>query len=110
MKKIYFVILTILIGIYILNDVRKKRFSIKESIYWVFGVIIMLILSIFPQCIDNVALYLGVTYPPSLLFVICIVFLILMNFRNAKKISILQIEIIELEQNMTIIKGTKNEK
>lgn len=110
MKKIYFIILTVIIGIYIINDVRKKRFSIKESIYWLFGVFIMLILSIFPQCIDGIAIFLGVTYPPSLLFVICIIFLVFIIFRNSKKIAILQEEIIELEQNMTILKGKKNEK
>ena len=105
MKTIYFIIGTILIGLYILNDVRKKRFSIKESFYWIVGVLIMLFLAIFPQCIDFVAVYLGVAYPPSLLFVICIVFLVLMNFRNSKKIAKLQEDIIELEQNLTILKG-----
>lgn len=110
MKNIYFIILTVLIGLYIVNDVRKKRFSIKESIYWIFGVIVMLILAIFPSCIDSIAVYLGVSYPPSLLFVICIIFLVLINFRNSKKIAILHEEIIELEQNLTIIKGSKNGK
>lgn len=110
MKKIYFIILTVFIGLYIINDVRKKRFSIKESIYWIFGVVIMLLLAVFPQCIDSIAIYLGVTYPPSLLFAICIVFLVFINFRNSKKIAILQEEVIELEQNVTISKGIQNEK
>lgn len=105
MKKIYFIVLTILIGFYIINDVRKNRFSIKESIYWTFGVGIMLFLAIFPQCIDGIASFLGITYPPSLLFVLCIIFLVLINFRNSKKIVILQEEVIELEQNITILKG-----
>lgn len=110
MKNIYFVILTILIGLYVINEVRKKRFSIKESIYWAFGIVVMLILSIFPQSIDFIALHLGIAYPPSLLFVICIIFLILINFRSSKKIAILQEEVIELEQNVTISKGIQNEK
>lgn len=107
MKKIYFIVGTIIIGIYILNEVRKKRFSIKESFYWILGVLVMLILAIFPQCIDSLASYLGVAYPPSLLFVICILFLVLMNFRNSKRITKQQEEIIELEQNLTILKGKK---
>ncbi len=107
MKKIYFIVLTLLIGLYIINDVRRNRFSIKESIYWIFGVGIMLFLAVFPQCIDGIATFLGISYPPSLLFVICIIFLILINFRNSKKIVILQEEVIELEQNITILKGNK---
>lgn len=70
----------------------------------------MLVLAIFPQCIDSISLFLGVAYPPSLLFVICIVFLVLMNFRNSKKIAKQQEEIIELEQNLTILKGKMNKK
>lgn len=108
MKKIYFIVGTIIIGLYILNEVRKKRFSIKESFYWILGVLLMLILAIFPQCIDFLAAYLGVAYPPSLLFVICIVFLLLMNFRNSKRITKQQEEIIELEQNLTLLKGRIN--
>lgn len=105
MKKIYFIVGTLIIGFYILNEVRKKRFSIKESFYWILGVLLMLLLAIFPQCIDFLATYLGVTYPPSLLFVICILFLVLMNFRNSKRITKQQEEIIELEQNLTLLKG-----
>ena len=104
MKKIYFIVGTIIIGLYILNEVRKKRFSIKESFYWILGVLLMLVLAIFPQCIDFLAIYLGVAYPPSLLFVICILFLVLMNFRNSKRITKQQEEIVELEQNLAILK------
>ncbi len=108
MKKIYFIFITLIIGFYIINEVRKKRFSIKESFYWILGVLLMLILAIFPQCIDSLANYLGVAYPPSLLFVICILFLVLMNFRNSKRITKQQEEIIELEQNLTILRDKIN--
>ena len=88
-------------------EVRKKRFSIKESFWWVISSIIMLILAIFPYSIDKIAKLLNISYPPSLLFVLCILFLLFINFRNSKKIAEQQEKIIELAQNVAILKNEK---
>lgn len=105
MKTIYFVIISFLVFMYIIYEVRKKEFSIKESFCWVIASIIMLLLSIFPYSIDKIAEIFGVEYPPSLFFVFCIIFLVFINFRNSKKISKQQEKIIELAQNVAIIKS-----
>lgn len=107
MTNIYFIILSVLFIIYILKSIRKEHFSIKESFAWVIGCIIMLILSIFPKSIDFIAKKIGVSYPPSLLFVLCILFLVFMNFRNSKKIAIQNEKIITLAEEIAILKGRK---
>lgn len=109
MKNIYFVLMSIICILFIVHEIRKKRFSIKESFWWVIGSILMLLLSIFPYVVDKLAKIFGVSYPPSLLFVFCNIFLIFMIFRNSKKISEQQEKIIELAQNISILKE-KNEK
>lgn len=110
MKNIYFIIIAILCMIYVILEVRKKRFSIKESFWWMIGSLIMLVLSIFPHSIDYIANKVGIAYSPSLLFVFCIIFLIFMIFRNSKRISEQQEKIIELAQNISILKEKLNEK
>lgn len=107
MKKTYFLIIALLSTIYIIHEVRKKRFSIKESFWWMIASLIMLILAIFPYSINRIAKLFGVDYPPSLFFVFCIIFLVLMNFRNSKRISEQQQKIIELAQNVSILKEDK---
>ena len=67
----------------------------------------MLFLSIFPKSIDFVAKKIGVSYPPSLLFVLAIVFLLFINFRNSKRIAEQQLKIIELAQNIAVLKNNK---
>ena len=108
MNNTYFIIISILILLYIINSVRKKTFSIKESFWWVIGAVIMLLLAIFPYSIDWFAKKLNISYPPSLLFIICIVFLLFQNFRDSKRISELQIKIIELAQELAIVKEKCN--
>lgn len=110
MKKIYFVILALITFIYIVHSIRKRKFSIKESFWWVVAAIIMLILSIFPYSIDHLANFLNIDYPPSLLFVLCIVFLVFINFRNSKRLAEQQEKIIELAQELAILKAEKRDK
>lgn len=104
MHNIYFIIIVFLFIIYITHEIRKKRFSIKESFWWIIASFIMLLLAIFPYSIDYFAKIFGIEYPPSLLFVLCILFLIFMNFRNSKRISEQQMKITELAQQLAILK------
>ena len=108
MNNIIFIVISVIALLYVVNNVRKKEFSIKESFWWFFGALAMLILSIFPYSIDKIAVMLNIEYPPSLLFVICIVFLLFQNFRSSKKISDLQMKVVELAQELAIVKNIVN--
>lgn len=110
MKNIYFIIIAIFSIIYILWEVRKNKFSIKESFWWVIASLIMLILAIFPYSINHIAKLFGVDYPPSLFLVFCTIFLVFIIFRNSKRIAQQQEKIVELEQNITLLKGEIYEK
>ena len=105
MNNIYFIIIVLILIFYMVHEIRKKRFSIKESFWWMIASLIMLVLAIFPYSIDWIAEKFGIEYPPSLLFVLCIIFLVLMNFRNSKRISEQQMKITELAQNLAILKS-----
>ncbi len=105
MNNIYFIIISVLCIIYVSLEVRKKKFSIKESFWWMMAFILMLFLSIFPYSINWLAKVFGIAYPPSLLFVFCIIFLVFINFRNSKKIAEQQEKIIELAQQVTLLKS-----
>lgn len=107
MKKIYFIIIALICMIYIITEVRKKKFSIKESFWWIVASVVVLLLAIFPYSINWLAKIFGVEYPPSLFFVFCIIFLTFINFRNSKKLSEQQEKIIELAQQVSIIKDEK---
>lgn len=108
MNNIYFIILSVLVILYVINIVRKKKFSIKESFWWIVASIMMLMLSIFPYSIDWIAQKIGVAYPPTLLLVACIVFLLFINFRDSKRISELQMKVVELGQELAIVKEKVN--
>lgn len=99
----FFIIIAIIFIIYILHVIKNKTFSIKESMFWVFGAIIILVFAIFPKLVDEIAMRLDIAYPPSLLFLIGILFLLLINFRNTQKISKQNEKITELAQIGSIL-------
>lgn len=110
MNNFYFIIISVIVLLYVINIVRKKQFSIKESFWWVLSAIIMLLLSIFPYSIDWFAKKLNISYPPSLLFVICVIFLLFINFRNSRRTSELQMKVVELGQELAVVKEKVNRK
>lgn len=105
MKTIYFIIVALIALCYVFSEVRKNKFSIKESFYWMMAAVLMLILAIFPKIIDKFAVLIGIDYPPSLLFVICIIFLLFINFRSSRKLAIHNEKIIELAQRIAILEN-----
>ena len=72
------------------------------------GSVGIIFLAVFPYSIDYLANKMGVGYPPSLLFLICIVFLLFIDFRFSRRISELQMKIIELSQELAIVKEKVN--
>lgn len=100
----FFIILGVLLIIYILYVVVKNKFNVVESVFWIIGAILILVLSIFPQIIVTLANMLGVYYPPSLLFLLVAVFLLVINFRNSNKIAKQNEMIMFLGQEIAILK------
>ena len=60
--------------------------------------------------IDSIAKIFGVDYPPSLFFVFCIIFLVLINFRSSRRIAIQNEKITELAQHIAILEEKVNDK
>ena len=101
---IFYIVLGVALFIYIVCVVVKGTFDIYESIFWIIGTVIILILSIFPNLIIWLAGLLGIEYAPSLLFLLVAVFLLFVNFRNTQKIVKQKERILSLAQDVAILK------
>ena len=109
----FFLATSLIVTAIVLSQTLSKRLPEKESVLWMLGCIAIIILSIFPKSMDNIASAVGVDYPPSLYFLIAILFLVLLIFRLytqmdnqkrkcdtlARKVSLLEKKIEELEDN-----------
>lgn len=106
---LFFVIIGIILIVYIINAVINKKFAIYESIFWIFATVVIIILAAFPKSLDSVALKLGINYSPSLVFLISIVFLLFINFRQSKLLNDTIQKLIDITQELSILKQKVNE-
>lgn len=110
MKNIFFVIASIIILLYMFISIRKNKLDVTQSFIWIIFCIVLLILSIFPKSLDWLAKIIGVEYPPALFLTISSVILFIMNFIQSKKIVDLEKKVVDLGQELSIVKAKQNEK
>lgn len=94
--------------------IRRDRLPVNHAIWWLTVATIIALLGFFPNLIDVVAGAVGISYPPSLLFILAILTLLIKVLledlevstnrrrllRLAQKTSILEEEIRELRQRL----------
>jgi len=87
----------------IINKVRKKEMAEKDSLLWLFAAVLVFILSLFPVTIVKLAGWIGVSYPPTLLFLLALIWLVSILLRKEVQINKLNHKITELAQKTAIL-------
>lgn len=80
----------------------RNMLNEKISLMWLLGSLSVFIISIFPSKLDELAYAVGIDYPPSLLFLLSILLLLFICLYHSVQISILNQQIKELTQYMSI--------
>lgn len=96
-----FLIILLVIGLYLVfHTVKKNKLSMKHGMYFTIIFVFMLILIIFPNIIEFIAVKCGFEEAPNLLFLIAIFVLFYIVFRIYISISKIN------EMNKTIVQET----
>lgn len=85
------------------SKVKVKLFSEKESLIWMVGSLLITLSPLFIKQFDKVSKLLGIAYPPSLLFMIAILFCLFLVFRLSQTLHITNEKLKELGQVMAMI-------
>ena len=92
----------------------KGKLREEYSIIWIFCTVILIVFSVWRKGLEEIALLLGVYYPPSLIFLAAIfaitLFLIHLSAVNSKlqgQIKVLTHEVAFLKQEMTGLKENR---
>ena len=102
-NRIFFAVIGLFFVLLVFIRVKKKKFSEKESFFWMVISIFMLTIAIFPDIIIWLTDLVGIDYAPSLLFLLAIMFIIVILFRLTEQVSILQEHLKELAQNHAVL-------
>jgi len=94
--------------LYILEMVRRRKLREEYSILWLAGSVVILVLSLKQDWLIGIALAAGIAYPPSFLFLVGILFILLILIHFSIAISKLHMMNKKMAQEIALLK-TKNQ-
>ena len=96
----------------VIDLVRRSRLKERYSLLWIFSAAVMLLFSVSRKFLHFAATSLGIFYPPSLIFLLASIFLIIINIHFSTVISELSEKTKTLTQEIALLKealGRKDE-
>lgn len=113
--QVFAIIFSIVLFAGIVDLIRRGMLKEQYALLWLFAAAILLVLAVWRELLDKIALTFGVAYPPSLLFLVAFLFLFLIVLHFSVIISELSEKNKRLSQEVAILKTlfeqfTKGEK
>jgi hypothetical protein len=96
-------ILAVAMVVLILLLIRRDRLPVSHSIWWLTVSVLIGVLGLFPQLLDRVAGWVGVAYPPSLLFVLAILTLMIKVLLEDLEVSTNRRRLLRLAQKTAML-------
>jgi hypothetical protein len=88
--------------LFVMKLIRKSTVRIEDTLFWIVFSFVLILLSIFPKSLYNIAYALGFQSPINLIYLVIIFILIVNQFLMTLKISRLTIKQKELVQTLAI--------
>lgn len=106
----YCVIIALIFLILTILFIKKRLLDIRYTLVWFTAGISMLLLSLNSGILDYFSKILNIIYPPSLLFLIGILFCFILILSLIVTITSLQIKLTRLTQEIALLKNEKENK
>ncbi|MBI5467933.1 MAG: DUF2304 domain-containing protein [Deltaproteobacteria bacterium] len=107
--QIFSIIGSVVLLALIINFIRLGILKERYSVLWIACSVAILILSVKKGILDYLAVSLGVAYPPSLLFLVAFMFVLLISLHFSVVISIFHEKNKILSQEVTLLKEALRE-
>ena len=84
---------------------RRQKLDLKYCLVWVFALLGVAVLCVFPALLDSLSRLLGIGVPVNALFLVCIAFLAFICISLTIVVSRLSARLRQLTQNIAILKN-----
>src|SRR3990170_292306 len=88
----------------VIDFIRRGLLKEKYSVLWLALVFVIGVLGLWRGLLDRISLSLGISYPPSLLFLVAFLFVLLILFHYSVVISVLTERNKTLAQEIALLK------
>ncbi len=93
---------------FMVRYIRKSKVKIEDTFFWIIFSGIIIIASVFPQIFFWAADLIGISAPINFVLLFIIFLMILKMYTLTLKVSMLELKIIELTQNIAIKENQNN--
>lgn len=105
MKDYHLTVLVIGFGLAygILHLIRRDHLYIRQGVFWIAIALLSLTLAIWPYLIDTLGGALGIAYPPTLLFLVAIVVLVIKTLLGDIALTKVRRDLRRLNQRIALL-------
>ena len=103
-QQIFSLLVSVLVFVFVVDMVRKRRLKEEYSVLWLATSVIMFILVLRYKWLVALTAFIGAGLPTTTLFLCSIIFLILLSVQFCIKISTLTDQVKNLSQENALIK------
>lgn len=96
--RVLLAIAALLILIVMMRKIRKSEINISDSLFWLFFVVTLIVLAIFPEIAYLLSDALGIESPANLVFLYVIAVLLVREFMTTAELSRLRSKITSIAQ------------
>jgi len=107
--QIFSIIASLVLFTLVIDFIRRGLLKEKYSVLWLAATTVITVLSLKKGLLDSFAAYLGVAYPPSLLFLVAFIFILLITLHFSVVISIFHEKNKLLAQELALLKDAMKE-
>ena len=90
--------------------IRERKLREKYALLWLFTSMFIILLTVSRRLLEIAALSVGIYYPPSLLFLVGVLFLLMVNIGHSVSLSRLSENNRKLAQEMALLKKELEER
>ncbi len=107
MKSYHFAVLAIgiALAVLILRLVRRDHLYIRQGLFWIVVAFFSLTFAIWPALIDQLGALLGIAYPPTLLFLIALVVLVVKALLGDIALTKVRRDLRRLNQRIALLEA-----
>jgi hypothetical protein len=107
--QLFVVALGLLVLLFILNQVRRKRVREEYSLLWILSASVLVLCAMFIKGVERLSHLVGIYYPPAFLFLVAILMVMVLQFHFSTVISTLRDQNKNLTQDLGILEAEVKE-
>lgn len=107
--QIFSIIGSLVLFAIVIDFIRRGLLKEKYSVLWLAAAVVIMALSVKKELLDSIAGRLGIAYPPSLLFLVAFIFVLLITLHFSVVISLLHEKNKAIAQELALMKNALKE-